>query len=511
MVSNVGVRRSGGIDRQAFLGGMAALVAAAVATRLYRLATWSLAGDELATLRDSLDPSFSPVKQLLFWLNHLLVAPVMPLDELGLRLFPAIFGILAVPILVYIGARLVGRRAALVAGLLLVFNPWHLYWSQMARYYTLVFLLATVSAMALYLGVRDRDQRWLLSGLIATVVAGLAHPTGILPAVGFLVWFAIRAWRRTTGRRRTLLLGIAGSAALVGLALAVPLLRQWAGLDQDWGIGGLQVGLSYTFRLGPGFTLAAAAGVALAWFGGRREMAGFLSSVIGVPVILIAVIGYFLPVHTGYLFATAPFALLAAGVCVDRLVRVQEDRRERLLVGAALAGLVVAASVPSFVSHYLDGGRGDFRGAARHIMTRAGPVDEVLVAETGAFQLVYAPQLNARPLGSDTARLESVYRSVVTRDSNAVLWVVPHIRSSGGFGLQGFDKIEGWVRDHCEREVRLGAIRIDHQREFVEVWRCSKVTALRTDSTAGVPRRFGPRNDARAGHTARERLRAVCG
>lgn len=47
------------------------------------LFTWSLAGDEIATLRDSLVSALSPVKPLLFWMNHLLVAPCLPLDELG--------------------------------------------------------------------------------------------------------------------------------------------------------------------------------------------------------------------------------------------------------------------------------------------------------------------------------------------------------------------------------------------------------------------------------------------
>lgn len=459
------------VDGRWFAVTSSALLVAAALTRLHRFAAWGLAGDELATLRDSLKPELWGPKELLFWMNHLLVQPFLPLDELGLRLLPVVFGIVGMAVLVLVGRRLLGSRAALLAGVLLLFNPWHLAYSQMGRYYTLVFLLAVASGTALYLGVVERNGRWIAAGVAATVLAALAHPTGALPAIGFLAWFAAHAARRTSGRRRAWLLGGVAAAGVAGIVLAFPLLSQWSGLEQEWGIGGLQVGLSYAVRLGAGTALAAAAGVALLWIDERRELARFLAAAVVVPLVLIAVLGLGVAVHTGFLFATAPFALLAAGAFLERVISVFEGAWRRGVVGAALAGLVVAPGVPTFVSHYVDGSRPDFRGAARHVAERAGPNDVVLTDQKDAFRL-YAPGLDARPLIREPRHLQAILDSVRRASPPGALWVVPEVRSLGGFGLQGFAEIEEWVRPRCELSVELEAIRIDHQRNRVPVWRC---------------------------------------
>ncbi len=56
-------------------------------------------GDELYTLRDSLHPQLRNPRPLLYLLNYFLVRPLLPLDEFGLRVLPALFGVLAMPAL----------------------------------------------------------------------------------------------------------------------------------------------------------------------------------------------------------------------------------------------------------------------------------------------------------------------------------------------------------------------------------------------------------------------------
>lgn len=456
-----------------FPAGVAALLVAAAATRIYGLASWPLFGDEFFTLRDSTRVSFDLLRRpLLFWLNHHLVQPFVPMDELGLRLLPAAFGVAGVAVLAEAGRRLATARAGLLAGLLAVLSPWHLAWSQTARYYTLAFLLAAVSPAALYLAVRERSRGWLAAGLAATALAWLAHPTAVLPAAGFVVWLAGWAIVRSEGRRRRLLLGAVAAAAAVGLAAAWAMLSQWTSLGQDWGIGGVWVAVSWAVRLSAGPALAAAAGVALLWLDGRRGLATFLAASVAVPVAVVAVLGEFVSVHTGFLFATAPYVFLAGGSFLDRLVRGTDGPSlRRLVVGAAAVGLVVATGLPSFVSHYVDGGRPDFREAARHVAARAGPDDLVLADHRGPFNY-YTPSLASRPLGRDTARIDSIHGSVTGSPPAGDLWIVPYIRSEGGFGLQGLGDAREWVWRHCRLSARIDPVRIDHQRNIVEVWRC---------------------------------------
>ncbi len=456
-----------------YLFGLGVLLAAAVATRFYRLAEWPLFGDEYFTLRDSNDPFFSPYgRPLLFWLNHYLVRPLFSLDALGLRLLPAIFGVVGVGVVVEMGRRLVGLRTGLLAGLLTVLNPWHLAWSQMARYYTLVFLLAALSPAALYLGVRNESRGWLTTGILAAVLAWFAHPTAILPTAGFLVWLAGYAVIHSEGRRRRLLLGGIALAAVVGVAGGVVLLSRWTSLGLEWGIGGLWVAVSYGVSLTAGVALAAAAGVVLLYLDGRAELASFLAAAVGIPVVLIGVLGKFFAVHTGYLFATAPYALLAAGAFGDRVIEVVKGGKRRVVVGLAAVGLIVATGLPSFASHYVDGGRADFREAARHVAERAEEGDLVLADHTGPFHY-YTPALEPRPLERNTARLDSIYRAVTRSIPRGELWIVPYVHSQGGFGLEGLGEVREWVWSHCKLSARLSPVRIDHLRNIAEVWRCS--------------------------------------
>ena len=111
--------------------------------------------------RDSLNFRFTNPRPLLYFINHHVIAPIIPLDEFGIRLLPATFGVLAIPVLYLVTRRFLGARAALFATALLVVSPVHVVYSQFGRYWSLVFLFATVYPYALYLGVRSAtDGRW---------------------------------------------------------------------------------------------------------------------------------------------------------------------------------------------------------------------------------------------------------------------------------------------------------------------------------------------------------------
>ena len=160
------------------------------------------------TYRDSQRPQFGNARPLGYLLNYFLVRPFHPLDELGIRLIPALAGTLAIPALYLLGRRLVGSRAALFAALLVTLNPTQILYSQLARYWSLVFLFCTIAPIALYLGVRDRNGRMFALGIVAPLIlAGLSHPVGVLvgrgarrssccPASGASSW---RQWWRHAG------------------------------------------------------------------------------------------------------------------------------------------------------------------------------------------------------------------------------------------------------------------------------------------------------------------------
>ena len=152
----------------------------AAALRLYRLGAWSFDSDETFTLRDSLHPTLTNPRPLFYFLNHYLVLPFHPLDELGLRLLPSVFGILAIPALYLVTRRLAGPRAALFTVLFLAVSPLHVFYSQFGRYWTLVFLLSAVYPYVLYLGILHRNRAVFALGAAVMLVDLISHPVSVL-------------------------------------------------------------------------------------------------------------------------------------------------------------------------------------------------------------------------------------------------------------------------------------------------------------------------------------------
>src|SRR6185437_10957473 len=68
--------------------------------------------------------------------------------EAGLRSLSAVAGVLVVPIAYGLGARLIGRRAGLIAAALTACNPLLVWYSQEARSYSMLVLLSAVSLVA---------------------------------------------------------------------------------------------------------------------------------------------------------------------------------------------------------------------------------------------------------------------------------------------------------------------------------------------------------------------------
>jgi len=174
----------------------------AAALRLFRLGEWSLWVDEVHTYRDfTVDESifwsdasrvrYYPASfQLMRWL-----APFLPsLGEGWLRLPFAFFGIATVPTIALMGRLIVGRGAALAAALLLAVSPWHIFWSQNCRSYSMLLFFALMASAAWWQAVHKRAQIWYLGAVLCLVLAGLCHFSAYFLSVAFgLHWLV--AWR----------------------------------------------------------------------------------------------------------------------------------------------------------------------------------------------------------------------------------------------------------------------------------------------------------------------------
>ncbi len=203
---------------------MATLTVLAAVLRFYRLGHQGFWFDEGNT---ALLVHMSPGKMLglipqsestppLYYCIAWVWARIFGYGEVGLRSLSAMAGVLVVPVAYGAGARLISRRAGLVAAALAAFNPLLIWYSQEARSYELLVLFSGLSLLT-FAGVLERPApRAAGAWVIASVLALATHYYAILLVIPEAIWLLV-----VHRRRRPVQVALA-VIALCGLAL-IPL------------------------------------------------------------------------------------------------------------------------------------------------------------------------------------------------------------------------------------------------------------------------------------------------
>ena|GEM_PF-1289991 len=181
---------------------MPLLFVAGAILRFYHLGTKSLWFDELHTYKDALKnlplwdkPHFLYFKLVRFFLNfgH---------SEVWLRTASALCGIFGV-LAVYLAGKEVfkDRRVGILGALLIATSKNHIYYSQEARYYPVMFLLA---ALSIWLFARFINQGCLISLFLlpfSCIMNYLIHPTTLVISGIILIWIPLSLVVSSRGRK----------------------------------------------------------------------------------------------------------------------------------------------------------------------------------------------------------------------------------------------------------------------------------------------------------------------
>jgi hypothetical protein len=466
-----------GVARGVPLSALAAVVVVGVAALLrgINLGHWALEQDELYTLRDATDLGASSTgpgikaRPVYYLLQHLLLA-LLPPTALLLRLPAFVFGVAGVWVTWLLGRRAFGSTAGLVAAALVTVSPWHLYESQLARYWTLVYLLAACALLALQ---RARDTERPGAYLLAAGVIGLGiltHPTFAFPFVGALP--ALTLARSEGGRLplaparqawRWLWLPLLGGA-LAGLVLlkatgSESSLRNWGGR----GAANLLLIPAMVQWMTP--VTATATALAAAWLASRGAgadrrwgMAALLGMGSAATLLLLAAVRT--DVYADYGMAALPLAYVAIGGAVERLGTRAGAAGREVMWGAT--ALLVASALPGAASHLLDGSRFDYRPVYEYLQRRGA--NELVVGWPVINQRYYAPELRFAELVGDTTRLSDLARR------EAGIWLVTSHQRHGIVMDDG--ALTEWVHGRCQRVLRTGATRLDYRSYHVVLSWC---------------------------------------
>jgi 4-amino-4-deoxy-L-arabinose transferase-like glycosyltransferase len=476
---------------------LAGLVLLALVLRFWRLGDWNFQATEMFTLRDSLTPKLTNPRPLSYFLTSYLVGSFRPLDEFGLRLLPAIFGVLAVPVVYLVFRRVAGDRAALISALLVTVSPLQIMYSQLARYWSLVFLLSAIYPYAIYVGVRERSRSWLALGCVSAVLAVLAHPVSVLLLGGLGLYLVAglrredlaRLWSQKAIRWTVTLALVLGAVILV--VRFVPLLQGWISMhDRSRGSGqflrppapaqGLKQVIylaNFVESLTVPVVLSAIAGIYWLWQGRDRSLARLLTSLAVFQIGFLTLLSLRTSVSTYYLLPSVPLFYLGAGIFIDQLFRVEVPWRHRWLLPALMLAICIAAGAPTLISDARDGRRYDFRSSAHWIAARLAPAD-IVFSDQPMVTAHYLFPHPVRHLRKDLGLLKDAMGELQQAGGGGALWIVAPAPSHAYRPNMKEGGMSAWIYENCQIRSTIGVGRIDFRQNYLHIYHCPSARPL---------------------------------
>ncbi|MBS1885915.1 MAG: glycosyltransferase family 39 protein [Actinobacteria bacterium] len=351
-------------------------------------------------------------------------------SELALRL-PSLFAATAlVPMLYVAGRAMYDRTTGLLAAGFAVVAPIVVWYSQEARMYAQLMLLATVAIWALYRALESKRLRyWLVYALAGAALAWTQY-FAFLPLFVFEGAIALVAWQESRAGRPTAKLIIGGVlASLLMAALIAPLIpfahHQFA-VNQEAGKGfdspsqvnsGTENQVSLYAALTNGIwaiagyhSNATMANLTALWpllillalmlLGrGRSRATALLFAGVMVPTALLTALSLDQPFlfEVRYNLTAVPFLLLLGARAVTTWPHTERGR-------AVLAAAAIAALAAGFADQQWNGTNPrtyNFEGALHEVAVRSGPKDVLMYMPHDLNNLVayYPPGLKTRRLG----------------------------------------------------------------------------------------------------------------
>ena len=308
-----------------------AITSVAFFLRFHKLGDWSLWIDEVNTIYDSVSITFSNCFHIfekiyqqsrLFPIHYLITKifiSTLGLSEWSIRLFPCITGILTVPTSYLVFKKMFGKVEAGLCASFLALLPWHIFWSQNARYYSLLLLSGLATLYFFFSGIEYNKGKDIFIASLALIISLWIHYSIIflIPAfVIYLIGIKIFSFKKPPGwHLKNILLFF--FPLLLGLAILAPKLL-FAFLHHTSpqrhykifpGHNPIYILMSFTYYMS--IPIMVSAFFSSLWLIFHKHRAGFLvTCYAAVPLLLICLFALMAAGGSCKLFYTLPAYLI---------------------------------------------------------------------------------------------------------------------------------------------------------------------------------------------------------
>lgn len=213
----------------------------AAGLRMYGLTRQSLWYDEANGVRIA-EKSFSAIiselqerdvsPPLHYFVLHIWIK-IFGSGELSVRSFAALFGILLIPVVCYIGSSMFNRRVGIISAFMASISQFHIAYSQEVRMYSMLALLGLLSMFFLHKAITTNNRASWMAYVLCTVLTIYTHNYGLFIAASGVVFFIVYA---TTQKVKWKIFLIAQGIIAVCYVpwLPILLMRQFRSKENDW-------------------------------------------------------------------------------------------------------------------------------------------------------------------------------------------------------------------------------------------------------------------------------------
>ena len=386
------------------------------ALRIHEITAYSVWLDEASTyfisigsIPDILRGLRQPYGQAAPPLYHIILhfSLLLGQGELFLRLPSMVFGVLCIPAVYVLGKTFFGKSEGLMGALLLAISPFHVWYSQEARMYTLFLLFAMLSTMFLWDAWQSGRRRSWLCYCVATLLGCYTHFLTFLLIFCQGLFLVSASLVRSLGqvdaearqRVREGLIGFGMSGVMLLLCYLPWISATLNKMGSSWPFPGPDINFSYAMTILQSFVGRDAACVTLFAFlfacgvgsgvSRRSAPAAFLVLLtllppVGVALFLQLVKSFFAARYVifvlGFFLLIVAWGLSGLSQATRRLARrarVHPTPGSVVVVGAVLAGLLFGESRE--LRRYFSGQRWseDWRATAAFVRANAADGDAI--------------------------------------------------------------------------------------------------------------------------------------
>ena len=419
-----------------FLVAVIGILLASFALRVWDLGGPSLWADEIMTefraqapLPEAYDNILKTIDQVPFYFLTLRFFPTG--NEFLLRLPSALLGVAGTALVMFASLRLYGNyNIALLAGVWLTFNPFHIWLSRMARAYALIFLLSLLVSYSFIILWRERRGLgfWVFFTL-TSMIAYQTHYSLLALPMAQTILLAMHMRDKPIFTRRWMIAQMI--AVLPTLAWLVMMLLNYTSREPQWGAPPHLTDLALSFwSLSAGYSgemswyavpglLVAAGGVLLfILYGRRQDTDWYWVILLTLPLGMVFLVSLLSPMNMytdRYFMALLPALMF--------MVARGWAAMPRIVWRGALACIVITGSVSVVATLEKDDHqREDWRSAAAYIQTnyREGDVFVVDRAVTlTSFQRYFGTEQSLLVL-----QLSEAESTAYPENNNGRYWVL---------------------------------------------------------------------------------------